>query len=40
VQITPTSFLMDKQGRIVKRYVGAPDFKALHVLIDKLLQAA
>lgn len=40
VQITPTSFLIDKQGRIVKRYVGAPDFKALHALIDKLLQAA
>lgn len=39
VQITPTSFLMDKQGRIVKRYVGAPDFDALHVLIDQLLQA-
>jgi len=39
VQITPTSFLMDKQGRIVKRYVGAPDFDALHALIDQLLQA-
>lgn len=39
VQITPTSFLIDKQGRIVKRYVGAPDFDALHALIDQLLQA-
>jgi len=39
VQLTPTTFLIDKQGRIVKRYVGAPDFAALHQLIDKLLQA-
>ena len=37
VQATPTSFLLDKQGRIVKRYVGAPDFAALDVLIGKLL---
>jgi peroxiredoxin len=39
VQLTPTSFLLDKQGRIVKRYVGAPDFAALHQLIDELLRA-
>lgn len=39
VEITPTTFLLDKQGRIVKRYVGAPDFQALHKLIDELLQA-
>jgi peroxiredoxin len=37
VQLTPTTFLIDKQGRIVKRYVGAPDFSALHGLIDELL---
>ncbi|TBO30200.1 TlpA family protein disulfide reductase [Aquabacterium lacunae] len=39
VQLTPTTFLLDKQGRIVKRYVGAPDFAAMHQLIDKLLKA-
>jgi peroxiredoxin len=39
VQLTPTTFLLDKQGRIVKRYVGAPDFAAMHQLIDKLLSA-
>ena len=27
----------DRQGRIVKRYVGEPDFPALHALIEKLL---
>ena len=38
--ITPTSFLLDKQGRIVKRYVGEPDFAELHGLVDKLLAEA
>ncbi len=37
IQLTPTTFLLDKQGRIVKRYVGAPNFAELHALIDKLL---
>lgn len=37
VRITPTSYLVDRQGRIVKRYVGQPDFAALHVLVERLL---
>ncbi len=37
VQLTPTSVLINKRGEIVKRYVGAPDFVALHHLVDKLL---
>ncbi|MDF1485864.1 TlpA disulfide reductase family protein [Ramlibacter sp. H39-3-26] len=37
VQLTPTSYLVDKQGRIVKRYVGEPDFAELHQLIEQLL---
>jgi peroxiredoxin len=37
VQLTPTTYLMNKQGEIVKRYVGEPDFDALHQLLDKLL---
>lgn len=38
VRLTPTSFLIDKQGLIVKRYVGEPDFTELHQLIDELLK--
>ena len=37
VQLTPTSVLIDRKGRIVKRYVGEPDFVALHQLVEKLL---
>ncbi len=37
VKITPTTFIVNKQGQIVKRYVGEPDFAALHQLLDKLL---
>jgi peroxiredoxin len=37
VQLTPTSYLVNKKGEIVKRYVGEPDFAELHKLIEKLL---
>ena len=37
VQLTPTTFLVNKRGQIVKQFVGRPDFAALHVLIEKLL---
>jgi len=37
VTLTPTTYLVDKQGRIVKRFVGEPEFDALHQLVDKLL---
>jgi hypothetical protein len=30
--------LINKQGRIVKRYVGAPDFEELQRRIDGLLK--
>ena len=38
VGITPTSYLVNKRGEIVKRYVGEPNFTELHQLIEKLLQ--
>ena len=37
VQLTPTTYIVNKRGEIVKRYVGEPDFAALHQLIEKLL---
>ena len=37
VKLTPTTYLVNKQGEIVKRYVGEPDFSELHRLIEELL---
>ena len=37
VQITPTTFVLNRKGEIVKRYVGEPDFGQLHKLLEKLL---
>ena len=39
VKLTPTTYVVNKQGEIVKHYVGAPDFSELHQLIEKLLAA-
>jgi len=39
VQLTPTTFVIDRQGNIVKRYVGEPAFSSLHRLLDKELGA-
>ncbi len=37
VKLTPTTFIVNKRGEIVKSYVGAPDFAELHQLIERLL---
>ncbi|HZY16828.1 MAG TPA: TlpA disulfide reductase family protein [Ramlibacter sp.] len=37
VQLTPTTYVVNKKGEIVKRYVGEPNFAELHQLIEKLL---
>ncbi|MGN6389775.1 MAG: TlpA family protein disulfide reductase [Burkholderiaceae bacterium] len=39
VQLTPTTFLIDKQGNIIKRYVGEPEFAELDQLLRKALAA-
>lgn len=37
VRVTPTSFLIDRQGRLLKRYVGEPDWTELHQLVERAL---
>jgi peroxiredoxin len=37
VVLTPTTFVIDKEGKIIKRYVGQPEFDALHQLLEKAL---
>jgi peroxiredoxin len=37
VELTPTSYLVNRKGEIVKRYVGEPDFAELDRLIEQLL---
>jgi peroxiredoxin len=39
VKLTPTTFVIDKEGNIIKRYVGEPEFAALHQLLEKALAA-
>ena len=40
VKLTPTTYLVNKRGQIVKRYVGTPDFVAMNKLIAQLLAEA
>jgi len=40
VSLTPTTYIVNKRGEIVKRYVGEPDFAELHKLIERLLAEA
>lgn len=39
VKLTPTTFVIDKRGNIIKRYVGEPEFAELHTLLEKALAA-
>jgi peroxiredoxin len=38
IEFTPTTFLIDKRGNIVKRYLGELDFAQLQALIEAKLQ--
>ncbi len=40
VKLTPTTYIVNKRGEIVKTYIGQPDFAELHQLIEKLLAEA
>ncbi len=37
VRLTPTTFIIDKRGNVVRKIVGEPDFKKLHELLEKTL---
>jgi peroxiredoxin len=39
VALTPTTFVIGKDGKIIKRYVGEPEFSSLHALLQKALAA-
>lgn len=38
VKLTPTTFVIDKQGKIVTRILGEPDFAKLHALLEEKLK--
>jgi peroxiredoxin len=38
VAMTPTTVVIGKDGKVLKRYVGEPDFVALHKLLAQSLQ--
>lgn len=37
VRLTPTTFLIDKRGQVVQKFLGEPDFDKLHARIAQLL---
>ncbi len=37
VKLTPTTFVIGKDGSILKRYVGIPEFASMHKLIEQAL---
>ncbi len=38
VKLTPTTFIIDRRGRIVRRIIGEPDFAELHALLEEKLR--
>ena len=37
VRATPTSFLIDRRGRILKAYLGEPDWRDLYTMVRTAL---
>ena len=37
IRVTPTTFVLDKRGRVLKQYLGEPDWAEFHGLLDKAL---
>jgi len=40
VRLTPTTFIIDKRGRVIKQFLGEPDFAQLHALLEARLKDA
>jgi peroxiredoxin len=36
VRITPSTFVIDREGRVLKRYIGEPPWSELHALLERL----
>jgi peroxiredoxin len=39
VRITPTAFLIDKNGKVLRRYVAEPNWVELHQLVERELRS-
>jgi len=37
IHITPTTFVLDRNGRVLRRFVGAPDWREFKSLVEKAL---
>jgi peroxiredoxin len=37
VRVTPMSFIIDKQGYVLKRYLGEPDWAEFHRIVERAL---
>jgi len=37
VRVTPTTYLIDKRGRVLKQYLGEPNWVEFHALLEKAL---
>jgi peroxiredoxin len=37
IRITPTTFLIDKKGRVIRRYVGEPQWQEFDRLVEQAL---
>ena len=37
VRLTPTTFIIDRQGRVLRRYIGEPNWPEFHELVEKAL---
>ena len=38
IKLTPTTFVLDKRGRVLQRFNGEPDWGSLHALVERALK--